>query len=192
MRDKNVNLAKKYLRLSRTSRESLQIYSWYAELSQAISEGAASAQKLYQQLLAELETARSKVDGYTRALEEERYKIETQLNSMAEKSGQGDFKTALSRRKELTEELSKISGFEKDIREKQAEIEKLYGVRRSQIVPALNDAQSRIYKARVAKAMAIGQKLSALKAAKGMPGLEHLGNQRCVFTRTWLPRWAKI
>lgn len=97
---------------------------------------------------------------------------------MAEKSGQGDFKTALSRRKELTEELSKISGFEKDIREKQAEIEKLYGVRRSQIVPALNDAQSRIYKARVAKAMAIGQKLSALKAAKGISlGLEHLGDK---------------
>lgn len=149
-------------------RESLQGYSWYAQLSQMIGESAARAQELYDQLLAALDAVKDKIGGYIAELEQERENIEAQLNSIAEKSGQGDFKTALSRRKELTEKMSRILSFEKDIQEKQTEIDQLLDNGHTQIVPALTSTRRRMYQARLAKARAIASKLAELRAASGI------------------------
>jgi AAA domain, putative AbiEii toxin, Type IV TA system len=126
----------------------------------------------------ELDAAKGTIESHVKTLGNEREAIETQLNSIAEKSGQGDFTSALSRRKELTEKLAKVSSYEKGIQEKQDELEKLLRTRWSQIVPALESVQKRVYEARLNKAKAIGAKLSELKAAEGVSvRIEYLGDK---------------
>lgn len=149
-------------------KENLQDYSWYAQLSQTISENAARLQKSYEQLLAGLDAMKDEIDSRIAELQQERESIEAQLNALAEKSGQSDFKTALSRRKELTEKMFKILGFEKDIQEKQTEIDQLLDTRRCQTVPALTSVRSKMYQARLAKARTIVEKLAELRAASGI------------------------
>ncbi|MBI5295527.1 MAG: AAA family ATPase [Chloroflexi bacterium] len=156
----------------------LQNYSWQADLSELIRTGAANLQVIYDQLIDEFSLIQNKLKSYTSALDSEHDLIETQLNAIAEKSGQANFKSALSRRKELTEKLSTISGHEKEIQEKQSEIEKLLSVRRDQIIPGLMVTRENIYKARLEKAKSIAQKLSDLKAAKGVSiEIEYLGDK---------------
>lgn len=149
-------------------KESLQDYSWYAQLSQILGENAAKAQELYDQLLAALDAVKEEIDSHVAELQQERKNIEAQLNALAEKSGQGDFKTALSKRKELTNKMSKILSFEKEIQEKQTEIDQLLDTRRSQIVPALTSVRSEMYQARLAKARTIAENLAELRAARGI------------------------
>lgn len=150
------------------AKESLQDYSWYAQFSQMIGENSAELQRLYGQLLATLDSVKDEIDIRIAELQQERDSIEAQLNVLAEKSGQGDFKTALSRRKELTAKMSKILSFEKDIQEKQTDIDQLLDTRYTQIVPALTSARGRMYQARLAKANAIANKLAELRAASGI------------------------
>jgi DNA repair ATPase RecN len=157
--------------------ESLGSYSWYTQFVQVIGEGASRAQEFYSQLLNELDAVKEKVDDYIAELEQERENIEAQLNSIAEKSGQGDFKTALSRRKELTEKMSKMLSLEKEIREKQTEIEQLLDIRRNRIVSALSNTRSRMYQVRMEKARTIAKKLASLRAASGISiEIEPLGD----------------
>jgi DNA repair ATPase RecN len=157
------------------SKENLHIYQWYSELSTYIGDIGTKAQEIYEQLLAQLENGIKRIDDYLEQLEKERVNIETQLNTMAENSGQGDFRTALARRKELTEKLSRIIGIEKEIQDKEEEIEKLFILRNNQIITNIADVQLRIFNARASKAETIAQKLSSLKAADGVNvNIEHL------------------
>ena len=150
------------------AKECLQDYSWYAQFSQMIGKNAAKSQRLYDQLLATLDAVKDEIDSRIAELQQERDSIEAQLNVLAEKSGQGDFKAALSKRKELTAKMSKILSFEKDIQEKQTDIDQLLDTRYTQIVPTLTSARSRMYQARLAKANAIANKLAELRAASGI------------------------
>ncbi len=164
--------------------ENLQGYFWYTELSQIFGENSVKVQKLYDQLLTTLDIVKDKVNSYITELQQERRNIEAQLNTIAEKSGQSDFKTALSRRKELSEKLSKISNFEQDIQEKQNEINQLLDNRYSQIVFVLTSVRRKMYHARLEKAKGIADKLAELKATGGVSiEIEHIGDTRA-FSRT--------
>lgn len=148
--------------------ESLKTYSWYARFVRVIYKHASTVQELYDLLLKELDGTKKKVDRYIAELERERQTIEARLNFIAENSGQPDFKTALSRRKELTEKMSRIDRIEKEIQEKQTELEELLDIRRTQIVPALTETRTRMYQVRMKKAMSIAKKLTSLRAAAGV------------------------
>jgi DNA repair ATPase RecN len=148
--------------------ENLQDYSWYKQLSQILKTNAARAQELYDQLLAAIDAVKDEIDSRIAELEQEQREIKAKLNALAEESGQRDFKTAMSRREELTEKMSDILRFEEEIQEKQAEIDRLLDTRFSQIVPDLTNVRSKMYQARLAKAEAITDKLAELKAASGI------------------------
>lgn len=178
--DKNQprDLKKSLIDALETSKKDLGDYPWFSELSQIIEQGADNIQMLYNQLLKELRTINEKIAGAAELLEEEHNNIEAQLNSIAEKSGQSDFKTALSRRKELTEKLSMVSGIERDIEEKEHQVEKLLVLRRTEVVPALMEARKKVYDARLEKSQSIANKLSQLKAASGVGiQIEQLGDK---------------
>lgn len=166
------NLNRKDFSFLTNNFSSLQInlasYSWFEHLSKTIEDNTSLIQNYYNQLIDTFEIIITKVKEQIKVLEEEHNSIEAQLNSIAEKSGQGDFKTALSRRKDLSEKLSKMIITEREIEKKEQEIEELLNKRKKVIIPELMSLRHQVFNARLQKSIFVTDNLSLLDAAKGV------------------------
>jgi DNA repair ATPase RecN len=146
----------------------LESYDWQSRFLNALGESVRELQKHYDHMLVILEAVSEDIALRIAELDKERNTIISELNSLAEQSGENDFKAALARREDLTNNLSKIKGFEEEIEKHRLQIALLFGIRRNQIVPALDKSRGTLYKAREAKAKATADRLLGLKAASGI------------------------
>lgn len=154
-------------------------FPWFNSLSNAFRANAIQVQNFYNLLLKEVRVIRKSIKIHSDELQQELVAIVAQLNSLAEKSGQSDFKSAMSKRKEYSDKLNEIISAEKEIQRKRDEINSLLEVRRKKILPALDQIRSMVYQARSTKVQAISDKLSQLKAGKGISvTIDHLGDKQ--------------
>jgi DNA repair ATPase RecN len=150
------------------STPALQAEPWFRDIAEALERTALSVQSSYARLLDDLEALIRTLDDCLVALTAQRTAIEAQLNALAENSGQPDFKSAMSRRKDLTERLSAIATTEASLGSSVQEMGRLFSLRRDILAPALLGARHALYEARLAKASEIAQLLSGIPAASGV------------------------
>lgn len=146
-------------------REKLAPYDWWQETEEALREQSARAQKLYEELLGVLSSMQEQIAGAQKKLDAERIQIEARLNALAEQSGAQDFRSALSKRQELSEKAAEIKNAQADIDAKYGEFRRLLEIRRTRILPALQEARKALYDARAKKAQSIAAKLANLSTA---------------------------
>ena len=146
------------------AKETLEKFTWFADFSRELKQGIAKAAKLYTQLIAQLDAMLALIDAKLELLADERVTIEERLNQVAEESGQGDFKTALARRKELTQKVSELREIQRQIGEKQTDIQSLLTERRDDLLPQLQTLRRRIFDMRQAKAHEINEELERLES----------------------------
>lgn len=169
------NLESGFLNLLKTSKDDLEQFPWFSDFNKSFKQEVKSIQTNYDNLLNTLDTLDTKINNIISSLEKERVIIEAQLNAIAEKSGQNDFKSALSRRKDLTQKLTEVEKYEKEIDAKEIKIAELLKLRKTEYVPNLRKARKILFSERNKKAISISQKLSELKAAKGVSiKIDHL------------------
>lgn len=161
----------------------IENYDWFNMFSEAYGKSKLQIKENYDQLLQEVSSLKKSIQDHVVQLEQEQIAIEAQLNSLAEQSGQSDFKAALSKRKDYSDKLAKIEAVEKEISEKQTSINKLFENRKKNILPGLKKARLAVYQARMAKIQVISNKLSQLKAGRGISiSIDHLGD-RVIFAK---------
>jgi DNA repair ATPase RecN len=157
--------------------ESLESYEWAEEFVKELTANLEQIQVHYDAIMELVSGAEEALGARLEQITAERVAIQQDLNVAAEQSGQADFKTALSRRQELTETLTTIQGFEKDIGDKSRQMADLFDTRRRSLVPALTEARQRLFRARQLKSGAISEKLAGLEAANGVTvTMVELGN----------------
>ncbi len=157
----------------------LEAFSWFETFSNDFGTSSSKVKSLYDQLLLEVRSLKNSVQKNINQLEQDHIAIEAQLNALAEQSGQSDFKTAMSKRKEYSDRLAEVAAVEKEIQEKKTEINSLFEARHKIILPALDNVRSVVYQARLTKTQAISEKLSLLKAGRGISvTIDHLGDKQ--------------
>lgn len=163
----------------RNNEDEIEDYPWFDDFSLEIRNKAESLQKTYNRFLRLITETEKQTDPLIEELENEKSRIETQLNELAEESGQSDFNTTLARRQQLSEEVAEISQFEEDIEKKQTAIREFLTKRYDELIPDLYQARDAVYKARKEKAEELEDKLSKLKVASGINiDIERLGDYK--------------
>ena len=157
----------------------LESFVWYKTFSKTYGASASQIQSLYERLTTKVHGVKDSIQSHIDELETEHIRIEAQLNALAEQSGQSDFKSAMSKRKEYSQKLAEIAEVEKEIQDKKVAINSLLETRHKTILPSLEYARLVVYQARLAKIQAISNKLSQLNAGKGISiTIDHLGDKQ--------------
>jgi len=158
--------------------EATKQYEWSSAFIAAQKETIESIQAHYDKIMKMVASLEEGIEGKNTELTEERKTIEEDLNKKAEESGQADFKTALSRRQELSQQLSTFESYEKDIADKLEQIKELFSARKARLLPALVEVRRNLFRVREIKAGEITSQLEQLQAASGVSiSIEELGNR---------------
>jgi DNA repair ATPase RecN len=157
---------------------SLSTYSWWADSEKGLRQECERTDKAYLDLLQALSAMRSILDSAHAELYLEQSDIEAILNTIAESSGQKDFRTAISRRQALSQKSLQIRGYQEDIAQKVERISELLEIRQTRLIPRLYKAKEALFLARSAKAQAIAERLLTLEASsKVQIDVIQLGNR---------------
>ncbi|MGD0174744.1 MAG: TrlF family AAA-like ATPase [Anaerolineales bacterium] len=140
-------------------------YPWFLKIVESIKQIAPAVQKTYDDLIAKYDAIITILENRLKTLEQEKGVIEARLNTIAEASGQPDFKAALARRRDLTERLADIASSETQIDQNFRDFQILIESRRSTLIPRFLSARHSLFLARQAKTKDISQKLRSIPAA---------------------------
>jgi DNA repair ATPase RecN len=157
-----------------TTLPDLVAYQWTEAFKTAVSEQAAVLQNRYQSFLEQFDALKRLVSERIEQLKEEHSSIENELNRQVDEAEEEGFQSLIARRRQLTEEVSDLRAIQKQIQDKQADIDGLMAKRVQEIVPELQLKRRRLTKLRRAKIKEINQRLDQLGAtAKVTVDLRH-------------------
>lgn len=145
-----------------TALPGLEAYGWKDAFKATVGEQATELQNRYEALLTQFDTLKQVIDERVNILKTEHTSIENELSIQAEDAEKEDIQGLISRRRRLTEDVSKLRAVQKQIQDKQTAINELIKWRFQEIIPGLQSKRRRLTKLRRVKIKEINQSLTQL------------------------------